>query len=401
MATPHAFPSATPEEAGFCPERAARLVAVLQSEIARARLPGAVAVVARHGKLVLHEALGQQNPQAGTPMAHDSLFRMYSMTKPIVSVAAMMLVEEGRLLLTDPVVKYLPEFAATRVAGLREGDAHKPLPAGRPTVQDLLRHTAGFTYEFLGNAPVQREYGKAVLSSRERSNAELTQTLAAMPLMFTPGTCWEYSRATDVLGRIIEVISGQTLGAHLRDRVLAPLGMHDTTFVVAPEQQHRVAEPFAHDPDGGEQMRVFDLTRPSRLELGGGGLIGTAMDYARFLQCLLNGGTLDGVRLMGPRTVALMTADHLGTIPVNQTSGSAGLLPAGYGFGLGFAVRTAAGLAPMHGSVGTYYWGGLAGTTFFVDPAEDLFAVLMLQAPNQREYYRALFRALVYAALVD
>jgi CubicO group peptidase (beta-lactamase class C family) len=401
MVTSQEFLRATPEEAGFCPERTARLISVLQTEIKRGRLPGAVAVVARHGKLVVHESLGQQDPQAGTLMAHDSLFRIYSMTKPIVSVAAMMLVEEGRLLLTDPVAKHLPEFAVTRVAGQRDGERTQPLPAGRPSVHDLLRHTAGFTYEFLGNAPVQREYGKAVLSSRERSNAELTQTLAAMPLMFAPGSCWEYSRATDVLGRIIEVISGQTLFAFLRERILAPLGMHDTTFAVAPAQQHRMAEPFAHDPDGGVQMRVFDVKPTPRLELGGGGLVGTAMDYARFLQCMLNGGALDDVRLLGPRTVALMTADHLGAIPVNQGSGSAGLLPPGYGFGLGFAVRMAAGLAPMHGSVGTYYWGGLAGTTFIVDPAEDLFAILMLQAPNQREYYRALFRALVYAALVD
>jgi CubicO group peptidase (beta-lactamase class C family) len=398
---PHAFPVATPDEAGLCPERTARLVATLESEISRAHLPGAVALVARHGKLVVHASVGYQDPQARTPMAHDSLFRIFSMTKPIVSVAAMMLVEEGRLLLTDPVAKHLPEFATTRVAAQSDGGSAQALAAGRPSVHDLLRHTAGFTYEFLGNAPVQRAYGNAVLSSRERTNAELSQALAAMPLMFAPGSCWEYSRATDVLGRIIEVISGQSLGAFLRERILAPLGMHDTAFAVLPEHLHRVAEPFAHDPDGGVQMRVFDLKQPSRLELGGGGLISTAMDYARFLQCMLNGGTLDGVRLLSPHTVALMTADHLGTIPVNQSSGSAGLVLPGYGFGLGFAVRTAVGLAPMHGSVGTYYWGGLAGTTFFVDPAEDLLAVLMLQAPNQREYCRALFRALVYAALVD
>ncbi|HSV50605.1 MAG TPA: serine hydrolase domain-containing protein [Burkholderiaceae bacterium] len=397
---------ATPAETGLCPHRVDRLVDALQSEIDRERLPGAVALVARHGKLVLFKSLGQQDPASDTPMAHDALFRIYSMTKPIVSAAVMMLVEQGRLLLSDPVAKYLPEFSGLCVAVPREGrpdlePALEPVAPGRPSIHDLLRHTAGLTYEFLGQAPVQRQYAKAMIGSRERSNAEQTQALATLSLMYAPGTVWEYSRSTDVLGRLVEVISGQGLGAFLRAHMLGPLGMHDTGFSVPPEHLGRVAEPFAHDPDGGVPMRVFDLKLPARLELGGGGLVSTAMDYARFLQCMLNKGELDGVRLLGPRSVALMTADHLGSIPVAQDSGSAALLLPGYGFGLGFAVRTAPGLAPEHGSVGSYHWGGLAGTTFFVDPAEDLFAVLMLQAPNQREYYRQMFRGMVYAALLD
>lgn len=401
MRSAYQFPTATPAEAGLCPQRVDRLVDVLQAEIDRARLPGAVALIARHGKLVLFKSLGQQDPQGDTPMPHDALFRIYSMTKPIVSVAVMMLVEQGRLLLGDAIAKHLPEFAGLRLAVRREGRTDlEPVPTG-PTVHDLLRHTAGLTYEFLGNAPVQQQYAKANIGSRERNNAEQTQALAGLPLLFAPGTVWEYSRATDVLGRLIEVISGQPLGAFLREHILAPLGMHDTGFAVAPEQMGRVAEPFAHDPDGGVPFRCFDLRAPARLELGGGGLVSTALDYARFLQCLLNEGELDGVRLLGPRTVAFMTADHLGAIPVNPVGGSAALLPPGHGFGLGFAVRKAPGLAPFPGSVGSYYWGGLAGTTFFVDPAEDLFAVLMIQAPNQREYYRPLFRNLVYAALLD
>jgi CubicO group peptidase (beta-lactamase class C family) len=214
--------------------------------------------------------------------------------------------------------------------------------------------------------------------------------------MFQPGSVWEYSRATDVLGRLVEVISGQTLGEHLREHVFEPLGMTDTGFALPAPKLARLAEPFAHDPDGGVPMPLMNLREPARLESGGGGLVSTARDYARFLQFMLNKGALDGVRLLSPRTVEFMTADHLGEIPVNGT-----VLPPGYGFGLGFAVRKARGLAPTPGSPGQYYWGGIGGTTFFVDPAEDLFAILMIQAPQQREFYRTLFRDLVYAALVD
>jgi CubicO group peptidase (beta-lactamase class C family) len=268
------------------------------------------------------------------------------------------------------------------------------------TIQDLLRHTAGLTYEFMGNAAVQRQYAQARIGSRERSNADLSHTLAALPLLFEPGTVWEYGRATDVLGRLVEVVSGQSLGAYLQQHIFGPLGMTDTWFSVPPAQQARIAEPFARDPEGGVQMRVIDVREDAALESGGGGLASTAIDYARFLQFMLNQGELDGVRLLGPRTVAFMTADHLGDIPVNPGASRA-LLPPGHGFGLGVAVRKTLGVASVPGSVGMYFWGGMAGTTFFVDPAEDLFAILMLQAPNQREYYRMLFRDLVYATLLD
>jgi CubicO group peptidase (beta-lactamase class C family) len=242
---------------------------------------------------------------------------------------------------------------------------------------------------------VQRQYGQVKIASRERSNAEFSQTLAALPLQFQPGSTWAYSRATDVLGRLVEVISGQTLGQFLQQEIFAPLGMVDTGFVVPPAQQHRIAEPFAHDPDGGVPMKVLDPKQALAMEGGGGGLMSTTLDYARFLQFMRNKGELNGVRLLGPHTVDFMTADHLGDIPADGT-----LLPPGHGFGLGFAVRTAPGLSPVPGSVGLYYWGGIAGTTFFVDPALDLYAVLMIQAPNQRDYYRPLFRDLVYAALL-
>jgi CubicO group peptidase (beta-lactamase class C family) len=376
---------------GLCPERTQRLMDVLRREVASGRLPGAVAMIARRGQIGLFEAVGQQDPATGTPMKTDSIFRIYSMTKPVVSVAVMMLVERGQLLLSDPVSRWLPEYANQQVS-----TANGLEPVRNPaTVQDLLRHTAGLTYEFLGESAVQRQYGAVRIASRERTNAEFSQTLAAVPLQFQPGTVWAYSRATDVLGRLVEVVSGQGLGAFLQAEIFGPLGMMDTGFAVPPDQHHRIAEPFAHDPDGGVPMKVLEPRQVPAMEGGGGGLMSTAMDYTRFLQCLRNRGELNGMRLLGPHTVNYMTADHLGGIPADGT-----LLPPGHGFGLGFAVRTHLGLSPVPGSVGLYYWGGIAGTTFFVDPALDMYAMLMIQAPNQRDYYRPLFRDLVYAALL-
>jgi CubicO group peptidase (beta-lactamase class C family) len=382
---------AQPADVGLCPDRTQRLMDVLRREVASGRLPGAVAMIARRGQIGLFEAVGQQDPGTGTPMKTDSIFRIYSMTKPVVSVAVMMLVERGQLLLSDPVSRWLPEYANQQVA-----TSHGLEPVRQAaTVQDLLRHTAGLTYEFLGDSSVQRQYGAVKIASRERTNAEFSQTLAGVPLQFQPGTVWAYSRATDVLGRLVEVVSGQGLGAFLQAEIFGPLGMVDTGFAVPPDQQHRIAEPFAHDPDGGVPMKVLEPRQVPAMEGGGGGLMSTAMDYTRFLQCLRNRGELDGVRLLGPHTVDYITADHLGNIPADGT-----LLPPGHGFGLGFAVRTHLGLSPVPGSVGLYYWGGIAGTTFFVDPALDMYAMLMVQAPNQRDYYRPLFRDLVYAALL-
>ena len=394
------LPRVSPDQVGLCPQRSARLMAVLQAEIDRQRLSGAVVLIARHGKLALFESVGALDPAAQSTMTQDAIFRIYSMTKPIVSVAAMMLMEQGQLLLNDPVAKYLPEFATQKVASLVDGTVQLQGVRQAATLQDLLRHTAGLTYEFMGNASVQRQYAQLRIGSRGRSNAEFSHQLAALPLMFEPGTVWEYGRATDVLGRVLEVVSGQTLGKFLQDQIFKPLGMIDTGFSVPPEKHARIAEPFASDPEGGVQMRLIDVREEAAMESGGGGLASTALDFARFLQFMLNKGELDGVRLLGPRTVDFMTSDHLGDIPVNSGA-SRVLLPPGHGFGLGVAVRKEVGNASVPGSVGSYFWGGMAGTTFFVDPAEDLFAILMLQAPNQREYYRMLFRDLVYATLID
>ncbi|MEI6733281.1 MAG: serine hydrolase domain-containing protein [Comamonadaceae bacterium] len=389
-----------PGAVGLCAQRVRCLVDVLQAEVDRQRLPGAVVLIARHGKLALFESVGSLDPATAVPMPRDAIFRIYSMTKPVVSVAALMLMEQGKLLLSDPVARFLPEYSIQRVARQVDGVAQAEEVRQLATVQDLLRHTAGFTYEFMGSNSVQRQYAQSRIGSRQRSNAEFSLQLAALPLVAEPGTVWEYGRATDVLGRLVEVVSGATLGAYLREKIFGPLRMQETWFSVPAQYHHRIAEPFVRDPDGAPQMRLLDPREVAVMESAGGGLASTALDYARFLQFMLNRGQLDGVRLLGSRTVGFMTSDHLGSIPVNAGA-SRDLLPVGYGFGLGFAVRKEVGLVPEPGSIGAYYWGGMAGTTFFVDPAEDLLACLMLQAPNQREYYRKLFRNLVYATLVD
>ncbi len=403
MTASHPLPTAALTSQGFDPARASRLLDILQAEVAKGRLPGAVAMIARNGKVVLHEAIGQRDPASGAAMHKDAIFRIYSMTKPLVSVATMQLVEQGRLFLSDPVARYLPAFAKVQVAHIENGQMQLRRPRAAITVYDLLRHTAGMTYEFLGQAPVQKKYDEAGLrtTTRGHSNAQFAELLASMPLMFEPGSIWEYSRSTDVLGALLEVVSGQSLGRLLQEQVLGPLGMVDTAFYVPPDQQHRIAQAFAHDPDGGTPMELIDLTEVPKLESGGGGLGGTVADYARFCQCMLNGGELDGQRLLSPHTVRFMTSDHLGRMGQNRTENAGNMLAPGTGFGLGFSVRLADGLDTAPGSVGLYSWGGIAGTTFWVDPKEHMFAILMIQAPNQREYYRPLFRNMVYAAMVS
>jgi CubicO group peptidase (beta-lactamase class C family) len=386
---------ADPSGLGLSESGLARLRRVLTREIERKRLPGAVAMIARQGKLGFLEAFGVQDPVSGAPMQIDSIFRIYSMTKPVVSVAIMMLVEEGRLFLADPLSKYVPAFADPKVAVERDGRVEL-VPAERPiTIQDLLRHTSGLTYEFVGTAAVQRMYLDKKLPSTDQTNADQVERLASLPLFSQPGKQWDYSRSTDVLGRIIEIVSGETLGEFLRQRIFAPLGMNDTGFHVPTEKQSRIAEPFAKDPDSGEAVRLLDIRRPARFESGGGGLVSTLPDYARFLDMLAAGGTCEGQRLLARKTIDLMRSDHLGP---NVRRGSE-LLQPGHGFGLGFAVRTEPGMSVMPGSVGLYFWGGIAGTTFWIDPKEELYAMMLVQAPGQRDYYRALFRTLVYGAL--
>jgi CubicO group peptidase (beta-lactamase class C family) len=390
------LPKATPEDIGLSTAGLERLGGVMRAEVERGRVPGAVALIARRGQLAYFESFGKRDPASAEPMRLDTVFRIYSMTKPIVSAAIMMLWEQGRFLLSDPIGKFLPELAALRVAVPRGAEIDQ-VDAERPiTIQDLLRHTSGLTYEFRGSGPVHKMYMAARIYSRDQSSADQVATLSRLPLLNQPGTKWEYSRSTDVLGRLIEVLSGASLGEFLQQYLLKPLGMVDTAFYVSTASLGRLAEGFAKDPDTGSSVQLVNVKDAPKFESGGGGLVSTTADYARFLQMLLNNGKLDGVRYLSRKTIELMTADHLGTI-----TGAPDLLLPGYGFGLGFAVRLQPGISHVPGSVGQYFWGGLAGTTFWVDPAEELFAIMMIQAPGQRDYFRTLFRDLVYAAFDD
>ncbi len=390
------LPTASPEEVGLSTERLATLSEVLRSQIERGHIPGAVALIGRRGRVAYYESFGARDPEQRDPMQNDSIFRIYSMTKPIVSVATMMLWEEGKFLLNEPVAKYMPEFANQKVLVSRDGTTdHEPVERDA-TIQDLLRHTSGLTYEFRGEGPVQKAYMDAKIYRRSQNNADQVAMLGKLPLMHQPGARWEYSRSTDVLGRLVEVVSGRTLGEFIDARIVKPLGMSDSAFHVPAAHHGRIAQAFAKDPEGGTDVQLLEVREKPTFESGGGGMVATTLDYARFLQMMLNGGLLDGTRLLSRTTVEFMTADHLGPV-----TGPADLLTPGYGFGLGFAVRKERGIAPIPGAVGQYYWGGAAGTTFWVDPAERLYAVLMIQAPAQREHYRVLFRDMVYAAIAD
>lgn len=399
-----------PEEVGLSSERLKRLTETFKAEIGKGTMPGAVLLVARRGKVAYYEAMGVRDPQTNDAMPADAIFRLASMTKPIVSVAAMMLVEEGRLVLTDPVSRYLPEFKGAQVGVEQKDAAGQTRLALEPvkreaTIQDLLRHTAGLTYGQFGEKTlVKREYDKAEISSLELTTPEYISRLAKLPLAHQPGAVWDYSVATDVLGRVLEVIHGQDLDTILRERIAKPLGMRDAGFSVPPASHARIAEPFI-DKQTGRRLLPRDVSVPPRRFGGGGGMVATASDYVRFGQMLLNGGQLDGVRLISKNTVALMTANHLPAniayiIPFNLHGTSTPSEAVGQGWGLGFAVRIEQGKNPMHGSPGEYYWNGASGTGFWVDPKEQLIAVLMVQAPAQQRL-RALMRQLVHQAIVN
>ena len=389
------LPHAKPESLGLSSLRLQRMSDAFKREIEKGTVPGMTVMVARRGQIGWFEALGKQTPASSAPMAHNSIFRIFSMTKPIVSIGIMMLIEDGHFLLGDPVAKFIPEFADLKVGVENNGKLDLAPLKRQMTVQDLLRHTSGITYDHTGNGLVQQMYQQSRLRSRKISNAEHAALVASLPLMCQPGAEWNYSRSTDILGRIIEVVSGKTLSAFLTERILAPLQMAETGFHTGAENADRLAEPFPTDPWTGDKVQLFNMLEKPVMESGGGGLVSTTMDYARFSQMLLNGGALDGNRIVGRKTLQLMASDHLGpNVKVDSP-----LMPAGHGFGLGFAVRTHQGMAPFPGSLGQFFWSGMAGTFFWIDPAEDMFAVFMMQGPGQREYIRSMVRNLVYAAV--
>ena len=390
-----ALPTAKPEDVGLSPAGLARLEAAMQREVDSARVPGVAMLIARRGKVAWRANVGALRP-GGPALRDDGIFRIYSMTKPVVSVAIMMLVEEGRLFIADPLAKFIPEFADVQVGVERNGKLELVPPERPITIQDLLRHTSGLTYAFTGTSAVQRLYGEALLRSPGIDGAAFVVALAKLPLINQPGASWDYSHSTDVVGRVVEIVAGQTLGAFLQERIFGPLAMNDTGFFAPAEKHERLAEGFPIDPDTGAPVKLTDPRVAPKFESGGGGLVSTIEDYARFVQMLSLGGALNGVRILGRKTIAYMASDHLGPQVRNATPS---LLPPGHGFGLGFAVRRETGMAPTPGTPGEFFWGGLAGTAFWIAPQEELFAIMMIQALGQRDYYRQLFRNLVHAAL--
>ena len=396
-----------PENVGLSSQRLQRIRNALQVDIGKGIVPGAVVLIARHGKIVCLEALGYRDREAGAAIATDTIFRIASMTKPFTSVATMMLAEEGKLLIADPVSRYIPEFANLSVAVDSDGEAKtlttEPLKR-EMTVQDLLRHTSGLTYAHLAGPSLKQAYEAANVLDEKQTNAEMVIKLAKLPLAYQPGGTWQYGVSTDVLGRVVEVASGMEFDRFITERICKPLGLDNTGF--GPIDATRAAQPQI-DPASGKRPPMRDVgVRPNWIS-GGSGLLSTAGDYVRFCQMLLNGGELGGTRLLSPTTVALMTSDHL--TPETRRSPSTPILfgalapmpQLGLGFGLGFAVRTHLGRNPLPGSVGDFSWSGVTGTYFWIDPQRQLIAVLMMQAPIQRLHYRYLMRTLVYQAIVE
>ena len=412
-----ALPVASPESVGVSTKRLEKISQAMQAEVEQKRLPGAVVMVARKGKLVYSQAFGKLNNGSDAPMQIDSVFRIYSMTKPLVSTALMMLVEDGKVQLTDTVSKYLPTFKSPMVSvathdPLYNGVNFKLVPANKePTIQDLLRHTSGLAYgELTKNTLVKDAYTQSGIyqpsidfDARTPSSAEMVDRLGKAPLAQQPGTVWEYSLSVDVQGRIIEAVSGQRLGEFLQARIFQPLKMKDTGFAVSAANLPRLAEPFPKDPATGAAVKLIDVSQTPGNDSGGAGGVSTAGDYLRFCQAMLDGGQLDGARIVSRTTVRLMTSDHLGSAIATPVSPGQLLLGTpGYTFGLGFLVRQGDGVAAVHGSAGEFMWAGYAGTYFWADPKEQTCAVLMTQSSGpSRVVYRRMMKALVAQSLID
>lgn len=410
------LPRALPETAGMSAARLKRIGPALDSAVARGEAVGIVTMVAKHGKLVEVDSAGYADREGKIPMRPSTLFRLASMTKAITSVAAMMLVEDGKLLLGDPVSRYIPAFRQMQVLQLSGPDSGKTTRARRQiTVRDLLTHRSGLFYGFSDAGPIGNSYRTAgvtdgIATPDIKTMAENVDRLARLPLGFQPGAAWEYGLNTDVLGRVVEVVSGKSLSAFMQERIFGPLKMHDTFFYVPDDKLSRLVVPYMPDSTGRlvpmeherqpfSEGRLMMAGKPARgsqtFFSGGAGLIGTAGDYVRFLQMLANSGTLDGATLLAPKTVELMTRSHTGDLSGNP-------LGPGNGFGLGFQVLEDPGTTGEYGSPGLFLWGGIYGTTFWVDPKEQIVGVLMIQRfPTAGARIRAVFRNLVYQALVQ
>ncbi len=394
---------ATPEEVGLSSARLARIEYLLASQVDDGQFPGAVALVFRRGRVAYIARAGMVTPSTGTPMPLDAIFRIYSMTKPITSVAAMSLHEEGLLDLSDPVGRFLPELANLPVGESTSDGGYRLVTAEREmTVLDLLRHTSGIVGGYFGTPWILKLYEQAGIREFDHtdvafttSTQDLVTALSTLPLAMQPGSHWEYGRSGDVMGRLLEIAGGRSLDALLDDRVFTPLGMADTGFFVSPQQAHRIAQPaesFAADT----VLRDF-TSRPTFLS-GGSGAFSTVRDYLRFTRMLLGMGELEGQRVLSRKSVELMTSDHLGTI---YGTGPDYMPRDGYTFGLGVAVRKEPGLSDVLGSAGDFWWLGRGSTSFFVDPAEDMIGLFMTQRYWRARHYQRVFKNLVYQAVID
>ena len=389
--------AASPEEVGLSSAQFKKIEAVTKAHIDDGLMPGAVMLVARRGKVAWVSVQGKRDAAAPDAMKQDSIFRIYSMTKPIVSVTLMQLVEEGRLQISDPVSKYLPEIGKMKVGTEAAGPDGRPVlhlsDQTRPmTVQDLLRHTSGLTYGSRGASQINASYVEAGIGDRSMTAEEMVTRLSKLALKFNPGDRWEYSVAVDVQGRLIEVITGKKLSEAVAERILQPLGMKDTGFQVPADKVARAAQPGPR-PSGQPMTPRFKVDDGAKYESGGGGMMSTLEDYLRFTSALANGGVFQGKRIIGNKTLEFMTADHTLNRPGR---------PPGLGFGLGFEVRQRMGDSALPGSVGEYGWAGNAGTLFWIDPKEQLIAIYMVQVSDpDRIALRNQFRTMVQAALID
>lgn len=395
------LPVTPPEKAGFSKEGLARIDKFFEREIAADRVPGAVVAIARDGKLVHYKAYGFLNKAAGEPMPLDAIFQLASMTKIMTSVGGLALNEEGRLPLKSRLDEYFPAFAKMSV-GVVSGAELKTEDAKPIYIHDLFRHTSGITYGGRGSTPVHKQYPSgSAAAALQYSGEEFIAKLASLPLLHQPGTVWDYGFSTDVLGLVIEKVSKQRLGDYLKTSVWDKVRMPDTSFEVQADKRKRIARPLAQDPISGREQRISSLDKPAKFDCAGGCAFGTVGDYLRFGQMLMNGGTLDGKRVLSPKTVAVMTSDHLGAHIKNQVPGTEAHRD-GYGFGLGVAVRLNEGVAATPGSVGDYSWNGANGTQYWGDPQERLVVVVGTAAPGEiRKYYREQVGALVYGAMTE
>lgn len=401
------LPRAKPEDVGFSSERLKRIETVLRADIDAGRIPGAVIAIERHGKLVMFDAYGWRDKDAKLPMTTDTIFNIASMTKPMVTVGALMLYEQGKITIGDPLSMYFPKFAEMKVAQADANGDPTPdntVPARHQiTLQDLLRHTSGIVYGGRGHSALHKLYPNSSASiSSEYTGQEFMDKLATLPLFHQPGTVWDYGFGLDMMGQVIEKVSDQKLGVYLKTNLWTPLGMKDTGFSISPEQASRYAKPLDLDPLSGKpQTRSPELTKPLTFECGGGCAASTAADYLRFAMFLMHRGKSGDKQLLGPKTVDYMLSNQLGP-DIKNLIVNADPTRADYGFGLGLAVRTTPGVVRMLGSVGQFSWPGASGTDWWADPKEDLAVVYMSAAPGPlRWHYRQVINALVYQALKD